>query len=102
MRHAAAAADAAEQDRRPNLVAEAALVLRGIGDQTVAVTLLGLCDRALAGTGCPDGRRTRLLAQRASALAELGDLETADADSAAAMAAAVGDPAAELDAIRAA
>ena len=67
------------------------------------MTLLGLCDRALADPDCPLARRARLLAQRASALAEIGDMESASADSAAAMtaAAAAGDPAAELDAIRA-
>ena len=84
-------------------MAGAALVVRGIGHTPVALTLLGLCDRALADDGGPAARRARLLAQRASALAELGDLEAAAAGSAVAMAAAaaVGDPAAELDAIRA-
>jgi DNA-binding CsgD family transcriptional regulator len=101
LQHAVTAADAAERDRRLDLVAEAALVVRGIGGHTVAAALIGLCDRALADAGCPAGRRARLLAQRASALAELGDLEAADADSAAALAAAADDPAAELDAIRA-
>jgi len=103
LQHAAAAADAAERDRRLDLVASAALVVRGIGHQPVAATLLGLCDRALADSGCTPARRARLLAQRASALAELGDLEAAALESAAAMtaAAATNDPTAELDAIRA-
>jgi DNA-binding CsgD family transcriptional regulator len=103
LRHAVAAADAAERDGRLDLVAGAALVVRGIGHRPVALTLLGLCDRALADGGGPAARRARLLAQRASALAELGDLEAAAAGSAAAMtaAAAAGDPVAELDAIRA-
>jgi DNA-binding CsgD family transcriptional regulator len=103
LQHSVAAADAAERDRRLDLLADAALVVRGIGHHPVAATLLGLCDRALADPGCPAARRARLLAQRASALAELGDLEAADAGSAAAIteAAAAGDPAAELDAIRA-
>jgi len=103
LQHAVAAANAAERDRRLDLVADAALVVRGIGHHPVAATLIGLCDRALADPGCPAARRARLLAQRASALAELGDMEAADADSAVAMteAAAAGDPAAELDAIRA-
>jgi DNA-binding CsgD family transcriptional regulator len=103
LRHAATAADAAERERRFDLLADAALVVRGIGHEPVAATLLGLCDRALADPGCPIARRARLLAQRASARAELGDLEAADADSAVAMtaAAAADDPAAELDAIRA-
>jgi DNA-binding NarL/FixJ family response regulator len=103
LQHAVSAADAAERDGRLDLVADAALVVRGIGHPPVAVTLLGLCDRALADERCPAARRARLLAQRASALAELGDLEAAAGWSAQAMAAAVaaGDPAAELDAIRA-
>ena len=103
LQHAVAAADAAEPARRPDLLADAALVVRGIGHHQVAVTLLGLCDRALADPDCPAARRARLLAQRASALAEVGDMEAADADSAAAMTMArgAGDPAAELDAIRA-
>jgi DNA-binding CsgD family transcriptional regulator len=103
LQHAVMAADAAERDRRFDLLADAALVVRGIGHDPVAATLLGLCDRALADPGCPTARRARLLAQRASALAELGDVEAADADSATAMTAATAsdDPAAELDAIRA-
>src|SRR5271166_3230142 len=103
LQHAVAAADAAEPARRLDLLADAALVVRGIGHHQVAVTLLGLCDRALADPDCPAARRARLFAQRASALAEVGDMEAADADSAAAMtmARASGDPAAELDAIRA-
>ena len=103
LQHAVAAADAAEPARRPDLLADAALVVRGIGHHQVAMTLLGLCDRALADPHCPAAPRARLFAQRASALAEVGNMEAADADSAAAMtmARASGDPAAELDAIRA-
>ena len=103
LQHAVAAADAAEPARRLDLLADAALVVRGIGHHQVAVTLLGLCDRALADPDCPAARRARLLAQRASAQAEIGDMEAAGADSVAAMTAAqaAGDPAAELDAIRA-
>ena len=103
LQHAVAAAEAAERARRTDLIAEAALVVRGVGHHDVAVTLLGLCDRALAGPEGPAARKARLLAQRASALAELGDMEAADTESAAAMTAAraAGDPVAELDAIRA-
>ena len=87
----------------PDMVAAAALVVRGVGHPAVATTLVELCDRALAGGACPGALRARLLAQRAAALAELGDLPAAAAESAAAMAAAegAGDPVAELDAIRA-
>ena len=66
LQHAVAAAEAAEPARRPDLLADAALVVRGIGHHQVAVTLLGLCDRALADPECPAARRARLLAQRAS------------------------------------
>ena len=78
-------------------------MVRGVGHQPVAATLIGLCDRALADEHCPAARRARLLAQRAAALAELGDLTQAGAESAAAVAAAAaaGDPVAELEAIRA-
>ncbi len=103
LQHAVSAADAAERDGRLDLVADAALVVRGVGHQPVAATLIGLCDRALADEHCPAARRARLLAQRAAALAELGDLTQAGAESAAAVAAAAasGDPVAELEAIRA-
>ena len=101
--HSVAAADAAGPAGRPDLVAAAALVVRGVGHPAVATTLVELCDRALAGGASPGALRARLLAQRAAALAELGDLPAAAAESAAAMAAAegAGDPVAELDAIRA-
>ena len=101
--HSVAAAAAADRAGRPDLMASAALVVRGVGHPAVATTLLDLCDRALADDGCPPGRRARLLAQRAAALAELGDLDAADTGSQKAMTVAVaaGDPAAELDAIRA-
>jgi DNA-binding CsgD family transcriptional regulator len=103
LQHAVSAADAAERDGRLDLVADAALVVRGVGHRPVAATLLRLCDRALADEHCPAARRARLLAQRAAALAELGDLTQAGAESAAAVAAAAaaGDPVAELEAIRA-
>jgi DNA-binding CsgD family transcriptional regulator len=102
LRHAVTAADAAGRDGRLDLVASAALVVRGVGDPSVVATLIGLCDRALAGPQCPRARRAQLLAQRACAFAELGDLRAADADSVAAMAAAgTDDPATELEAIRA-
>jgi DNA-binding CsgD family transcriptional regulator len=101
--HSVAAADAAGAAGRLDLVAAAALVVRGVGHPAVAATLVELCDRALAGGASSGSLRARLLAQRAAALAELGDLPAAAAESAAAMAAAegAGDPVAELDAIRA-
>jgi hypothetical protein len=103
LQHAVAAADAAERAGRLDLVASAALVVRGIGHPAVAAAVIGLCDRALADPECPRARRAQLLAQRACALAEAGDLPAADTGSVAAMAAAAGtdDPAAELEAIRA-
>ena len=50
LQHAAAAAEAA---RRLDLLADAALVVRGIGHHQVAVTLLGLCDRGAGRSGLP-------------------------------------------------
>ncbi len=101
--HSVAAADTAGLAGRSDLIGAAALVVRGVGHPAVATTLLSLCDRALATGGCPTPLRARLLAQRAAALAELGDLDAAGAQSAEAMAAAeaAADPVAELDAIRA-
>ncbi len=104
LRHAETAADLADRSGHPELAATAALVVRGVGHPDVANTLLRLSDRALAaGDRCPAATRARLLAQRASALAELGELAAADRESAAAMtvATAAADPAAELDAVRA-
>ena len=104
LQHAEAAAGLADRGDQPELAAAAALVVRGVGHPDVANTLLRLCDQALAaGDRCPDAIRARLLAQRASALAELGELAAAGAVSAEAMtlATAAGDPVAELDAVRA-
>jgi predicted ATPase/DNA-binding CsgD family transcriptional regulator len=103
LRRAVTAADAAEPAGRLDLVAEAALVVRGVAHPPVAAALIGLCDRALAEPRAPRTRQARLLAQRACAFAELRNLRAADADSVAAMAAAAGteDPATELEAIRA-
>ena len=104
LQHAEAASDLADRGGHAELAVAAALVVRGIGHPDVARTLLRLSDRALAaGDRCPDAARARLLAQRASALAELGELAAADRESAAAMAVATaaGDPVAELDAVRA-
>ncbi len=101
--HSVAAADAAGTAGQPDMVAAAALVVRGVGHPAVATTLVELCDRALAAGVSSGALRARLLAQRAAALADLGVLPAAAAESAAAMAAAegAGDPVAELDAIRA-
>jgi DNA-binding CsgD family transcriptional regulator len=103
LQHAVRAADAAQRAGRLDLVAAAALVVRGVGHHPVAATLIGLSDRALTDPLCPAATRARLLAQRATALAELGDLDGADTESAAAFATAeeARDPVAELDAIRA-
>jgi DNA-binding CsgD family transcriptional regulator len=104
LQHAEAAAGLADGCGQPELAAAAALVVRGVGHPDVANKLLRLCDQALAvGDRCPDALRARLLAQRAAALAELGELAAAGTVSAAAMtlATAAGDPVAELDAVRA-
>ena len=97
-----AAADAATRAGRPDLVAQAALVLRGVTNPYVAPVVEALCRRALAAEP-PTAVRARLLAELAAMAAENGD--PADADRLAAEALRLaeqdGDPVAVLDAARA-
>ncbi|HEY7102345.1 MAG TPA: AAA family ATPase [Mycobacteriales bacterium] len=99
---AEAAADAATRAGRQDLVARAALVLRGVTNPHVAPVVEALCRRALA-TEQPTAVRARLLAELAAMAAENGD--PADADRLAAEALRLaeqdGDPIAVLDAARA-
>ncbi|MFE1440506.1 ATP-binding protein [Streptomyces sp. NPDC058739] len=103
LRHSVEAADAANATGRPELLAEAALVLRGVTFPQASETISRLCGAALAAEGLPDTVRSRLLAQRATALADLGSPEKAaeHARAALALAEATSDPRAELDAARA-
>ncbi|MFI6323410.1 LuxR C-terminal-related transcriptional regulator [Nonomuraea sp. NPDC050556] len=89
------AADAAAG--RPDLVAAAALVVRGAGDPWVLAQAIALCDRALAHA---DGvLRARLLARKASL--EVDADQSAAAEDALSEAEACDDPSALLDAARA-
>ncbi len=97
-----AAAGAAERAGRPDLVAAAALVLRGVTNPQVGAVVERLSRTALA-TEQPAGVRARLLAQLAAAVADASrpDEAAALAVEALRVAEAAGDPAAQLDAARA-
>ncbi len=75
----------AEALRRPDLAAEAALVVRGVAG-SLAPALAALCERALALLSDEDSaRHARVLAQHAFLLADVGDHAAAEAASRAAM-----------------
>ena len=97
------AVDLAQEARRPDLAATAALVVSGVGVETLAM-LLPIKERALAllPPG-PSALRVRLEAQVASFRAELGAMEEAEPASRAALAEAerLADPDALVEAIRA-
>ncbi|MCO1660567.1 ATP-binding protein [Pseudonocardia humida] len=98
-------AAAAESAGRPDLAAQAALVVRGVGDPQVVQDTMRLARQALErlGEGEDEVTRCRLLAQLATAETHLGHLDAAQDHSAQAIATAeaTGDPDAVLDAIRA-
>ncbi|HEX6755293.1 MAG TPA: AAA family ATPase [Mycobacteriales bacterium] len=97
-----AAGRAAAAAGRPDLLAGAALVVRGVTNPQVADVVVRLCRSALA-AGQPDGTRARLLAQLATMAAETGGHEEAVGLAAEALrlAEADGEPAVVLDAARA-
>lgn len=67
---------------RPDLLADAALVLHGVGDPALSRGLLRLAEDALAALGDgPPATRARLLAQLTEAHLYLGDEQAADAHS---------------------
>ncbi|BCB80911.1 transcriptional regulator [Phytohabitans flavus] len=97
--HCIAAADLAEECGRTDLVARAALVVRGI-DGPPNETIAALCGRARALLRDEESAiHARVLAQHAGALSEYGQVEAADELSrrATAMAERSGDPAALFD-----
>jgi DNA-binding CsgD family transcriptional regulator len=102
LRAAEQASDTATASGRPDLVAAAALAVHDVAAPEVAAVLVRLCERALAGpaTGAV---RARLLAQLASALADEGQLERAEALAleALTLAESSADPVATIDAVRA-
>ncbi|MER7467220.1 AAA family ATPase [Streptomyces sp. NPDC097981] len=103
LRHCDEASGAAEASGRPALLAEVALVLQGVTFPRAAQALTRLCGAALAVPDLPDAMRARLLAQLATASAELDAPEEAAGYARAALelAGATGDLRAELDAVRA-
>ncbi|MGW1954052.1 ATP-binding protein [Streptomyces sp. NPDC001920] len=103
LRHCTEAADAANATGRPDLLAEAALVLQGVTFPQASQTISRLCRAALAVEGLPGAVQARLLAQLAAASADLGSPEMAVEHSLAALelAEATDDLRAELDAARA-
>ncbi|MFE7033971.1 ATP-binding protein [Streptomyces sp. NPDC057621] len=101
--HCTEAADAANATGQSALFAEAALVVQGVTFPQASQTISRLCRAALAVDGLPGAARARLLAQLATAAADLGSPEMAAEHALAALdlAEATGDLRAELDAARA-
>jgi len=97
-----AAGAAAERGRRPDLVAAAALVVRGVTNPAVIAVVDRLCRSALTAE-LPGSTRARLLAQLASFAADSSRPDEAAEVAAEALrtAEADGDPVALLDAVRA-
>ncbi|MFE9629385.1 ATP-binding protein [Streptomyces sp. NPDC006463] len=103
LRHCDEASDAARANGRPALLAEVALVLQGVTFPQAAQAVTRLCRVALAVKDLPDAMRARLLAQLATASAELDAPEEAAEHARAALelAETTGDLRAGLDAARA-
>ncbi|MEV8505070.1 LuxR family transcriptional regulator [Actinoplanes sp. NPDC051475] len=97
--HCLAAAELASELDRADLLSRAALVVRGAGDEDIAVRAALLCDRALAVAAPP--LRPRLLARRAALHADADRVEPAESVEALRAAEADGDPDTLTDAIRA-
>ena len=98
------AADLAEGIGRSELIADAALVVHGVGSWDAARVVVQLCERALRGLGTADPvRRARVLAQLSAALTETVDPARGAelASQALRLAESTGDPRAVLDAIAA-
>ncbi|WP_232667763.1 ATP-binding protein [Pseudonocardia sp. TRM90224] len=94
----------ARQLARPDLLAEAALVLESVGEPQINVVLRDLCREALDGLDHGDvALRARLLAQLTEAHVYLGETDPVEATSQEAMALAErsGDPVALIAAMRA-
>ncbi|MET7400399.1 LuxR family transcriptional regulator [Dactylosporangium sp. NPDC005572] len=97
--HCLVAAELATAAGRADLLAAAALVIRGTGDADVAVRAALLCERALAGAG--PGDRVRLLARRAALHADADRVTEAESAEALRAAEDGGDDGALADAVRA-
>ncbi len=103
LQHCRQGADTAEASGAPDVLAAAALVVRGIGHTETAAVLAELCDQALRSGPHPPATVARLLAQQALAHVELGLVERARTGAAHALTAAeeCGDPGALLLAVHA-
>ncbi|MET9888107.1 AAA family ATPase [Streptomyces sp. NPDC006430] len=103
LHHCNEASEAANASSRPALLAEVALVLQGVTFPHASRAITRLCRAALAVEDLPDAVRARLLAQLATASADLDLPEEAAGHARAALklAEATGDLLAELDAARA-
>lgn len=82
---AVAAADLARAAARPDLLAEAALVLEPVPDPTTTAVLTALCDEALAAAPPDPALRARLQAQRSQLAFYAGDRAHTDRASSAAL-----------------
>jgi DNA-binding CsgD family transcriptional regulator len=101
--HCQRAATIAEQLRRVDLLADAAVVVRGVSGLP-AGPIAGLCERARAALGGEQSaRHAKVLAQHARALADTSDLDAARpvSEQAMSMAADCGDVGARLEAMHA-
>lgn len=103
LQHASLAAEAAQAAGRRDLVAAAALVVHDVGADDLLPTMARLCDLALDVDDDAPTMRARLLAQRASIAADLGQVDDAGrlCEQALRLAEQCGDTAALLDAVRA-
>ncbi len=101
LRRCEQAATAARTAGRPDLVAEAALVLQGVTFFQAIEVIVPLCREALAAPGLTVSVRARLYAQLATMLADRNADAVGNATVALELAAACADPPAELAAVRA-
>lgn len=104
LRHCVAAAEHAVVGHRPELVARAAVTVRGIGGAEPNRIIVGLCERAAALLGAGhDSLRAQVLAQQTMAMIETKAMADAAELSASAMLVAErsGDPVALVDALHA-
>lgn len=103
LRHAALAADTAQVAGRRDLMAAAALVVHDVSAADLLPAIARLCDLALDGDDPAPALRARLLAQRASIAADLGQVEDAGrwSEQALRLAEQCHDASALLDAVRA-
>ncbi len=103
LQHATLAAELAKAAGRRDLVAAAALVVHDVGASDLLPAMARLCDLALEQDDAVPTIRARLLAQRASIAADLGQVDDAErlSEQAMRLSEQCDDPNALLDAVRA-